>query len=106
MALSKKHLKQLLSKCHWPADNKLWNIVKDQRYSFFLARAKEALQTAEDTCEPAETERQLILAIRMLNLARASVPPVPGTAALPPLEQRQSSTEKFHEPGDKPTASC
>lgn len=84
----KNNLKRLLSECHWPAESNLYNLIKNKGSDFYLTNAKIAIQSAEESNSPTEREFQLIYAIRLLNMARASIP-TNIKLVLPPIEERE-----------------
>lgn len=96
--MGKSILKKLLSECHWPAESSVYNLIKDKSADFYITNAQIAIQTALVSPSPEEADKHLIYAIRMINMARAANKP-PEVQPILPIQER------FHEPGDKPTAS-
>lgn len=89
------HLRKLLAECHVTGGGVV-NTLAEANYDYCIARASEEMDYAKQATDPEEANRRLILAIRLLNLARYKLctpSNLPAKATLAPKRKskKQSS---------------
>lgn len=82
-------LKALLAECHYVSGDLLKTLV-EANYDYVMARASEEMERAKVTIDPKEADERIILAIRLLTLARYKL----ANNAATPANTRQVRTRK------------
>lgn len=86
-------LKKLLSECHYVSGPMLKTYI-EASYDYVIARASEEMEMARKATTVAEADQRIILAVRLLTLARykLSIPSTPKSTGTPAPKRSSKTT--------------
>lgn len=89
------NLKKLLSECHVTGSGGVVKTLAEANYDYCLSRASEEMDYAKQATDPEEANRRLILATRLITLARLKLAnPTPDQGQKLPRKRRGRGVDK------------